>query len=159
MLERGLFALHDCCARAHKELTGVFVICVLLKRCIGTIASFRLPSIAWLDFTIKLKWRMFDSRRSQPRRLLVALFAGMSALSSACVTPPPAPTVELEQVSGAFRTPTAPLAPLQAAWWTGFDDPILTDLVEMALRDSPTLTASDAIIDQTEILLRRARLA
>mgnify|MGYP003651244217 FL=1 len=52
-----------------------------------------------------------------------------------------------------------PLAPLQADWWTGFDDPILTDLVEMALRDSPTLTASDAIIDQTEILLRRARLA
>ena len=49
--------------------------------------------------------------------------------------------------------------PVTPTWWREFDDPIMTSLVEMALKENRTLEAARANLARSDALLKRARLA
>ena len=76
---------------------------------------------------------------------LAALLGGCAAVGPDYAGPPPV-AADAAQAPRFARdtTPTAPVAPVAAAWWRSLDDAALDDLVEQALRGSPTLHAAEA---------------
>ena len=76
---------------------------------------------------------------------LAALLGGCAAVGPDYAGPPPV-AADAAQAPRFARdtTPTAPVAPVAAAWWRSLDDATLDDLVEQALRGSPTLHAAEA---------------
>lgn len=84
--------------------------------------------------------------------LAAALLAGCANVPDAPVTG--APAIETGTAFSALSGDTAP----DTAWWTGFDDPGLHQLVEAALTASPVLRGADASVEETEALLRLALL-
>jgi multidrug efflux system outer membrane protein len=80
-------------------------------------------------------------------------------MAAACAGVPGAPVSGLPVVDAGpdFLGAAGGEAP-DAAWWSGFDDPELTRLVETALRASPVLRGADYSVAETEALLRLALL-
>lgn len=76
------------------------------------------------------------------RSRCLAVFAILALALSACTTAPPTPLVARVIVPAAWQLSAAhvpgPRDPTAlAAWWTRFDDPVLTELITSALRSSP----------------------
>ncbi|MEL6387584.1 MAG: TolC family protein [Pseudomonadota bacterium] len=96
---------------------------------------------------------------SNPRKARFALPLVLSALAG-CATN--AAIVPLDEPAGealvAFSAETLPPDPIPAAWWTGFDDPLLSALVERSLLHSPALTIADLNVAVAEAELRRLGL-
>jgi multidrug efflux system outer membrane protein len=61
-----------------------------------------------------------------------ALLIAALALAGCSAAPPPRPVSTLE-VAAAWRTQVGPAAPIEAAWWSAFGDPVLNELVQRAL--------------------------
>ncbi|MBY9065798.1 TolC family protein [Hyphomonas sp. WL0036] len=75
-----------------------------------------------------------------------------------CASVPPAPKAEPPHASGdAFRAVTNP-GPVSSEWWTGFDDPLLAELVRTSLDASPLLKGADFSVAGAEASLRLALL-
>ncbi|MFA6124729.1 efflux transporter outer membrane subunit [Sphingomonas sp.] len=80
--------------------------------------------------------------------LLVSACAG-PVVKTATVAPlAPAP---------AWRTDSGPVAPLDRAWWQGFGDPVLTDLVERALANNTDIGVAAARVREARANVALAR--
>ena len=77
---------------------------------------------------------------------------------SACVgTGPAVPPRATIVPSPAWRTALGSGEPVRADWWQAFDDPVLTQLVERALDNSPDLASAAARIEEARALSRLAQ--
>ena len=91
------------------------------------------------------------------QRALIVALASVSALTAACSSGPRVkPNLALP---AAYAAPAAPAgmapAPLDA-WWTAFEDPALTDLIETALKAAPDARLAVARV-QEAIATRRSQ--
>jgi multidrug efflux system outer membrane protein len=108
----------------------------------------------------------------KPLRSPLALSALAAALWLAgCASAPPIDPASLPQAPESFKeavvagpaagTQWAPTAPAEAqprgAWWLAFGDPVLTDLVDRAGRQSTSVQAAAARLAQARALLGRAQ--
>jgi len=66
--------------------------------------------------------------------------------------PPPAPPA-------AWRTDIGPVAPIDRAWWAGFDDPALTALVEKALAQNNDIAIAAGRVREARAQMTLARAA
>ncbi|MBO9709356.1 MAG: TolC family protein [Caulobacter sp.] len=88
-----------------------------------------------------LRLRPIDVRRA-------ALLAATALALGACVhTPRPTPDTRLP---AAYEAPAGAALPDQALdrWWTGFNDPQLTALIETALEKAPDARTAQAVLDE-----------
>lgn len=88
------------------------------------------------------------------------IVAGMAtALAlSACIGPrPEAPSTTAVAPPPAWRTALGPGTPVRADWWAAFGDPVLTQLVNRALANSPDLGAAAARVEEARASERLAR--
>lgn len=93
------------------------------------------------------------------RPVRTAGYALAATLLAGCAGVPEAPITPATVVSSGPVFPALPEGPAPAsAWWTGFDDPDLQQLVEKALAASPVLRGADASVDEAEAVLRLALL-
>jgi len=97
----------------------------------------------------------FSNARTVP--IAGALFAALILAGCASVPEAPVAGPALIETGPDFLALPGSAAP-NPAWWTGFDDPELTRLVETALRASPVLRGADYSVAETEALLRLALL-
>src|ERR1700689_2388345 len=100
--------------------------------------------------------------RTTGRALALAVGLGCAICLSACVVGPqykgpPATNLTDFHNSAAIdsRQTEAPAAPVET-WWTGFDDPVLTRIVERALEQNLDLAAALARVDQARAVAREA---
>ena len=89
-------------------------------------------------------------------RATVLAVAAASALVSGCQTGPRVtPSLSLPK---AFQAPATPAgmtpAPLDA-WWTAFEDPALTGLIETALKASPDARSATARVQGAQPMERK----
>ncbi|MEO8297589.1 MAG: efflux transporter outer membrane subunit [Burkholderiales bacterium] len=95
---------------------------------------------------------------SLPLRALTALMAAL--ILAGCASAPALSPRSLPAVPASFKEagapPTAAPLPAQGAWWQGFADPALDDLVQRADRSNHQLQAAAARVAQARALLRRA---
>ncbi|MEM7479643.1 MAG: efflux transporter outer membrane subunit [Acidobacteriota bacterium] len=98
-----------------------------------------------------------------PGRALGPLAAALlvAALASGCVTvgpdyaPPETPQAPRWSVPADGPLAAGPVADgVLVTWWQALDDPVLSDLIERALADSPDLAAARARLDRVRALLR-----
>ncbi|KRA62015.1 transporter [Caulobacter sp. Root655] len=90
--------------------------------------------------------------RTRPRPLrsgaaLAALGLGGLALTACVSTPRPTPDTRLPAAYEAPAGTTLPQASLDR-WWTSFNDPQLTALVEAALEKAPDARSAQAVLDE-----------
>ena len=97
----------------------------------------------------------FSNARTVP--IAGALFAALILAGCASVPEAPVAGPALIETGPDFLALPGSGAP-NPAWWTGFDDPELTRLVETALKASPVLRGADYSVAETEALLRLALL-
>ncbi len=97
----------------------------------------------------------FSNARTVP--IAGALFAALVLAGCASVPEAPVAGPALIETGPDFLALPGSAAP-NPAWWTGFDDPELTRLVETALKASPVLRGADYSVAETEALLRLALL-
>jgi outer membrane protein, multidrug efflux system len=72
-----------------------------------------------------------------------------------CIGPRPAPPPTAAVVAPpAWRTQLGPGAPVAADWWSGFGDPVLTQLVAHALANSADIGAAATRVEEARALLR-----
>lgn len=92
------------------------------------------------------------------RATRVALPILLSAVLSACAVGPdyrrPAPTLP-DRFPDAEAAPAA-ASEMRTAWWTLFNDPVLTGLVEDALRNNQDARIAAAQVEEAEAVLRQA---
>jgi NodT family efflux transporter outer membrane factor (OMF) lipoprotein len=96
------------------------------------------------------------------RTLSVALNLMLGCSIAACTIVGPdyeAPSTKLEPLHSAAsveaRETAAPAPPLDS-WWTGFNDPVLTRIIERTLAQNLDLAASAARIDQARAVAKQA---
>ncbi|WP_457349526.1 efflux transporter outer membrane subunit [Sphingomonas sp. UYP23] len=85
--------------------------------------------------------------------------AGFAALALAgCVgTRPAAPVASAVAAPAGWRTSFGPTAPIEADWWKGFGDPVLTALVKRALAHNPDIDVAASRVAEARALARLAR--
>src|SRR6202035_923191 len=100
--------------------------------------------------------------RTTGRALALAVGLGFVICLSGCVVGPqykgPPATKLTDFHNGATidsRQTEAPAPPVET-WWTGFDDPVLTRIVERALEQNLDLAAALARVDQARAVAREA---
>jgi len=100
--------------------------------------------------------------RTTGRALALAVGLGFAVSLSGCVVGPqykgPPATKLTDFHNGATidsRQTEAPAPPVET-WWTGFDDPVLTRIVERALEQNLDLAAALARVDQARAVAREA---
>lgn len=99
---------------------------------------------------------MADTLASRYARLSSA--AALALIIAGCASVPERPVAEAPLAAGeAFRAGVA-AEPVSADWWTGFSDPLLAELVNTSLENSPALRAADFSVTETEAALRLALL-
>lgn len=85
----------------------------------------------------------------------------IALLASACAMGPDYQRPELplpaEYAAAPASTAAEQAAALDAAWWQAFDDPVLTALVEEALRENLDLVAASARVEQAAAVLTGTR--
>lgn len=96
--------------------------------------------------------------RTRPRRLrsgaaLAALGLGGLALAGCVNTPRPTPDTRLPAAYEAPAGSALPQASLDR-WWTGFNDPQLTTLIETALDKAPDARSAQAVLDEARAVRR-----
>jgi NodT family efflux transporter outer membrane factor (OMF) lipoprotein len=96
--------------------------------------------------------------RTRPRPLrsgaaLAALGLGGLALTACVSTPRPTPDTRLPAAYEAPAGTTLPQASLDR-WWTSFNDPQLTALVEAALEKAPDARSAQAVLDEARAVRR-----
>ena len=96
----------------------------------------------------------------EPRALLAATTALALTACAHCgagVEGPPTaePDIDLEQAAWLATTPDGAVA---AGSWRSFEDPLLLDLVDRAVRNSPTVESAALALQQAQIQLRGARV-
>jgi len=84
------------------------------------------------------------SLRSTPLALAIAVLAGCAAVGPDYKGAPPVAADAASAPHFARDTASTTTAPAAATWWRSLDDPALDDLVDRALRASPTLRAAQA---------------
>jgi NodT family efflux transporter outer membrane factor (OMF) lipoprotein len=87
-----------------------------------------------------------------PRWRLATALTLSAALLAACATPGERPAPQSLRAPATLGLPNAPTANVSTAWWTGFGDPQLGVLVDMALKDQPGLALSQARVAQAQAL-------
>lgn len=95
---------------------------------------------------------VMTGERARPRRLrsgaaLAALGLGGLALTACVSTPRPTPDTRLPAAYAAPAGASLPQASLDR-WWTSFNDPRLTDLIETALEKAPDARSAQAVLDE-----------
>jgi multidrug efflux system outer membrane protein len=100
---------------------------------------------------------MTTIQSARPAPISGALLAAL--ILAGCAGVPDAPVAGPAQIETGpdFLALPGSNAP-NPAWWTGFDDPEMTRLVEAALKASPVLRGADYSVAETEALLRLALL-
>ena len=98
---------------------------------------------------------------STGRRALVTLAAWLLCLSGCALTPPQPPAKPEAPAAWATATTDDALAPrparaLEAAWWSRFGDPLLTDLVRQALQANTSVQSAQAALRQARALREAA---
>lgn len=83
--------------------------------------------------------------RGAPRWLLPV---GLAALLVGCATPPSEPPADVLPAGWQAPLPHGGQAARMADWWSQFDDPLLTRLIDTAQRQNPTLAQATARIRQ-----------
>ena len=84
--------------------------------------------------------------------------AALALIAAGCASVPERPAAAALPAAGdAFRA-GASLQPVSAEWWTGFNDPLLADLVNTSLTTSPALRGADFSVAEAEAALRLALL-
>ncbi|MEI9989158.1 MAG: efflux transporter outer membrane subunit [Rhizomicrobium sp.] len=91
------------------------------------------------------------------RRVLAATLAG--ALLSGCVDTPSTTPREVALKSEKLGLGAAPAPAVADTWWTAFNDPQLSGLVEQALKGNPSLAAALARVRAAQSQLSAARAA
>jgi NodT family efflux transporter outer membrane factor (OMF) lipoprotein len=91
-------------------------------------------------------------------RLTLGLALGCGVASCTLVGPDyQAPTAELKPFHSARAVEARPaVAPALDSWWTGFDDPMLTRIVQQTLSQNLDLAASLARVDQSRASAKEA---
>ena len=90
--------------------------------------------------------------------LLPALVLGLGGLAGCA--PDLGPRAALHPMTdyAAAKTFTQPVTEWPAEdWWTAFNDPVLTSLIEQALKDSPDLKTAQARLEQASAQVQQAR--
>jgi multidrug efflux system outer membrane protein len=99
---------------------------------------------------------MSEKLLSRYARLMGA--AALALIAAGCASVPERPAADARPPAGdAFRA-SASLEPVSAEWWTGFNDPVLADLVNTSLTTSPALRGADFSVAEAEASLRLALL-
>ena len=84
----------------------------------------------------------------------LALLAGLLATATGCTVGPNYVTPDLP-VPGAYAGPQAAVPPGQgidpARWWEAYDDPVLTRLIERAVRDNPDMATAASRVRQARL--------
>ncbi|MFC3070847.1 efflux transporter outer membrane subunit [Phenylobacterium soli] len=101
-----------------------------------------------------------DANRTRSAK--VALVAGLSGLAlAACATLPPAAPARIAKPAESYAASQSLAAPAADwpidAWWTGYHDAQLSQLIDEALKGSPTLAATNARVRRAEALAAQAR--
>jgi NodT family efflux transporter outer membrane factor (OMF) lipoprotein len=91
-----------------------------------------------------------------------SLLASLSAAAlSACATLPPAAPARVAKPATAYETQTSLAAPAAEwpadRWWTAYGDPQLDQLVDEALKGSPSLAAAEARVRRAQAVVAQAR--
>lgn len=99
--------------------------------------------------------------RSVPRPVVLAAAAAILSLATGCAVGPKytPPAVELQPYHNAPAVQSraaAPVAPSLDTWWTGFNDPALTRIIERALAQNLDLAASGARVEQARAAAKAA---
>ena len=89
---------------------------------------------------------------------LVAILP-LAALGGCMIAEPPAPPLAGVVPSPEWRTPARNSAPIMASWWQGYGDPVLTALVERALKNNNDIAIAAARLREAEATERQARAA
>lgn len=98
------------------------------------------------------------TERMVPRYARLSGAAALALIMAGCASVPEPPAAEAPPAAGdAFRAGASAEA-VSADWWTGFNDPILTSLVDASLEASPALRAADFSVAEAEAALRLALL-
>ncbi|MFN4023516.1 MAG: TolC family protein [Hyphomonas sp.] len=79
-------------------------------------------------------------------------------MAAACAAVPERPAFEAAVATSTDFRAGSSQADVSAEWWSGFDDPVLTTLVERSLTASPALRSADFSIAEAEAALRLAIL-
>lgn len=75
-----------------------------------------------------------------------------------CASVPERPVAEPAATPGAAFRAAADAGPVTSEWWTGFEDPVLSELVRTSLQSSPLLRGADFSVAEAEAALRLALL-
>src|SRR5882672_1768054 len=100
--------------------------------------------------------------RTTGRALALAVGLGFAVSLSGCVVgpqykgPPAAKLTDFHNRAAIDSRKTEAPAPPVETWWTGFDDPVLTRIVERALEQNLDLAAAFARVDQARAVAREA---
>src|ERR1700716_1477740 len=94
------------------------------------------------------------------RCMLVLWVSAIVGLSSGC-TGPTVKTQTVPQVHPAtsWRTDLGPSAPIDAQWWTRFDDPMLVSLIESALSYNSDIAIAAGRVREARANVKLARSA
>ncbi|MBY4895934.1 efflux transporter outer membrane subunit [Cupriavidus sp. AU9028] len=88
----------------------------------------------------------------------LALVPVVALLMSGCAGPrPAAPEAAAVTPPPAWREQAGPAAPIERDWWRRYGDPVLTQLVETALRNNPDLGIAAARLAEANAQQRLAR--
>src|SRR5438552_18000900 len=108
----------------------------------------------------------FASERATPMRLLLTALASVSVFSQLCVSgcavgpsyQKPATTLgEFHSAAALTTRSTSAPAPALEIWWDGFNDPILSRIVQRARAQNLDLAAALARVQQARAAAREAR--
>jgi NodT family efflux transporter outer membrane factor (OMF) lipoprotein len=101
------------------------------------------------------------SSRAAPAVLFAGSVCALALLSACAPDLGPAPVIKSADSYGAQRTLEAPTATAwpTADWWTAYNDPQLTGLIEEALKGSPDLKAAEARVHQAQAMSEQANAA
>jgi NodT family efflux transporter outer membrane factor (OMF) lipoprotein len=109
-----------------------------------------------------VQWPAGRSLSIVRKALAFGLGAALASTIAGCTTVGPdyaAPTATLAPFHSADAVearPAVAAAPALDSWWTGFDDPVLTKIIERTLAQNLDLAASVARVDQARAAAREA---
>ncbi len=90
------------------------------------------------------------------RRICIWALLGMTTMFSACSFAPKYEQPKMAMPEAWMKVQTG-TTPLEQDWWTRFDDPVLTALIEEALRHNQDIAASLASVDSAASQIQQAR--
>lgn len=84
--------------------------------------------------------------------------AALALIVAGCASVPERPVDDAPVAAGETFRAGVSTQPVSSQWWTGFSDPVLTDLVNTSLQTSPALRGADFSVAEAEAALRLALL-